>query len=89
MQTISGGRHVVGEFYRSEASEVARYRNAEKQFLRTGDERFLAPYVDGGVRTWRGEYLAFETDPNQLYEAHYAGAPQFHEVYEEPQDGGL
>ena len=51
-----------------QASEAGRYMQAVKQFLRSGDADFLAPFAGKGVRDIGGKFHAFELDENTLYE---------------------
>jgi hypothetical protein len=51
-----------------ETSEVGRYMQAIKQFLRTGDAKFLAPFAGMGVHDVNGKLYPFEIDENTLYE---------------------
>lgn len=88
VQTVSRGQYVTREFAFEDAQKIARFRNAEKRFLRTGNEELLDPFRGAGVTDVEGTYWAFETDENILYELHEMDAPQFHEVYEDPSDEG-
>jgi hypothetical protein len=51
-----------------QASEAARYMQAVKQFLETGNNALLLPYVGRGIRDDKGKFHRFETDENTLYE---------------------
>jgi hypothetical protein len=51
-----------------QTSEVGRYMQAVKQFLRTGDTGFIEPFADKGARDVNGRFYPFELDENTLYE---------------------
>jgi hypothetical protein len=51
-----------------QTSEVGRYMQAVKQFLRTGDTRFIEPFTGKGARDVNGRFYPFELDENTLYE---------------------
>jgi hypothetical protein len=51
-----------------ETSEVGRYMQTVKQFLRTGDARLLEPFIGKGARDVSGRLYPFELDENTLYE---------------------
>jgi hypothetical protein len=51
-----------------ETSEVGRYMQAVKLFLRTGEAKFLAPFAGKGVHDVKGKLYPFELDENTLYE---------------------
>jgi len=64
-----------------QASEAGRYMQAVKQFLRSGDADFLAPFAGKGVRDLRGKFHAFELDENTLYELDHRGEAVIPELY--------
>ena len=51
-----------------QTSEVGRYMQAVKLFLRSGDANFLAPFAGKGARDVSGRLYPFELDENTLYE---------------------
>ena len=51
-----------------ETSEVGRYMQAVKQFLRTGDTGFIEPFTGKGARDVNSRFYPFELDENTLYE---------------------
>jgi hypothetical protein len=51
-----------------QTSEAARYMQAVKQFLRTGDTGFIEPFTGKGARDVNGRFYPFELDENTLYE---------------------
>jgi hypothetical protein len=51
-----------------QTSEVGRYMQAVKQFLRTGDTRLLVPFTGKGARDVSAKFYPFEVDENTLYE---------------------
>jgi hypothetical protein len=51
-----------------QTSEAARYMQAVKQFLRTGDAGFIEPFTGKGARDVNGRFYPFELDENTLYE---------------------
>jgi hypothetical protein len=51
-----------------QTSEVGRYMQAVKQFLRTGDTGFIEPFTGKGARDVNGRFYPFELDENTLYE---------------------
>jgi uncharacterized protein (UPF0261 family) len=51
-----------------QTSEVGRYMQAVKQFLRTGEAKFLAPFAGKSVHDVNGKLYPFELDENTLYE---------------------
>jgi hypothetical protein len=51
-----------------QTSEVGRYMQSVKQFLRTGDTRLLARFTGKGARDVNGRFYPFELDENTLYE---------------------
>ena len=51
-----------------QTSEVGRYMQAVKQFLRTGDTGFIEPFTGKGARDVNGSFYPFELDENTLYE---------------------
>jgi hypothetical protein len=51
-----------------QTSEAGRYMQAVKQFLRTGQASFIAPFAGKGARDIGGKFYPFEFDENTLYE---------------------
>jgi hypothetical protein len=64
----SNGAVVTPWMSLEQTSEAGRYMQAVKQFLRTGEAKFLAPFADGGVHDVNGKLYPFELDENTLYE---------------------
>jgi hypothetical protein len=64
-----------------QTSEAGRFMQSVKQFLRTGDETILLPYVGKGVRDTSGKFHPFETDENTLYELDHRGEVVIPEQY--------
>lgn len=63
------------------ASRIARYNNAIREFLNTGDARALRPFVGKALRG-RGERFEFVTDPATIQRLARAGAVHFLDVYD-------
>ena len=51
-----------------QTSEAGRYMQAVKQFLRTGEAEFLAPFAGKGTHDVNGRFYPFELEENTLYE---------------------
>ena len=51
-----------------QTSEAARYMQAVKLFLHSGEVSFLEPFVGKGARDVNGRFYPFELDENTLYE---------------------
>jgi hypothetical protein len=64
----SNGAVVTPWMSSEQTSEVGRYMQAVKQFLRTGKAKFLAPFVGKSVHDVNGKHYPFEVDENTLYE---------------------
>ena len=64
----SNGAVVTPWMSLEQTSEAGRYMQAVKQFLRTGDAKFLAPFAGKGARDVNGRFYPFELDENTLYE---------------------
>jgi hypothetical protein len=64
----SNGAVVTPWMSLDQTSEAGRYMQAVKQFLRTGDTDFLAPFAGESVRDVNGKLYPFELDENTLYE---------------------
>ena len=64
-----------------ETAEAGRYMQAVKQFLRTGDPDFLAPFASKGVRDIDGKFHPFELDENTLYELDHRDEAVIPELY--------
>jgi hypothetical protein len=77
----SEGRLISPRLAPTETSKAARFMHAVKAFLPSGNEEILAPFVGDGVNDLKGRRLAFETDPNRLYELDAADEPNFPELY--------
>jgi hypothetical protein len=67
----SNGAVVTPWMSLEQTSEAGRYMQAVKQFLRTGETKFLAPFADGGVHDVNGKLYPFELDENTLYELYH------------------
>jgi hypothetical protein len=77
----SDGRVVTPTMSLDETSEAGRYMQAVKQFLRTGDTDFLAPFAAKGVRDVSGRFYPFELDENTLYELDHRDEAVIPELY--------
>jgi hypothetical protein len=64
----SNGAVVTPWMSLEQTSEAGRYMQAVKQFLRTGEARFLAPFTGKGARDVNAKFYPFELDENTLYE---------------------
>jgi len=64
----SNGSVVIPWMTNEQTSEAARYMQAVKLFLHSGDASFLKPFVGKGARDVNGRSYAFELDENTLYE---------------------
>jgi hypothetical protein len=64
-----------------QTSEVGRYMQAVKQFLRTGEAKFLAPFTGKGARDVNGRFYPFELDENTLYELDHRDEAMIPEQY--------
>jgi hypothetical protein len=64
----SNGSVVIPWMTNEETSEAARYMQAVKLFLHSGDASFLKPFAGKGARDVNGRSYAFELDENTLYE---------------------
>ena len=64
-----------------QAAEAGRYMQAVKQFLRTGDNGFLAAFSGKGIRDTSGKFHPFELDENTLYELDHRGEAVIPEQY--------
>jgi hypothetical protein len=64
-----------------QTSEAARYMQAVKQFLRTGDTGFIEPFTGKGARDVNGMFYPFELDENTLYELDHRGEAVIPEQY--------
>jgi len=64
----SNGAVVTPWMSLDQTSEAGRYMQAVKQFLRTGDAKFLAPFAGKGVHDVNGKLHPLELDENTLYE---------------------
>jgi hypothetical protein len=68
-----------------QTSEAARYMQAVKRFLHSGDTKFLAPFAGESVRDVNGKLYPFELDENTLYELDHrdeAVIPEQHRISE-------
>jgi hypothetical protein len=77
----SDGRVVTPTMTLDETAEAGRYMQAVKQFLRTGDRDFLAPFAGKDVRDVSGRFYPFELDENTLYELDHRGEVVIPEQY--------
>jgi hypothetical protein len=77
----SRGKQKVVVVSPAEASKAAKYSNAAKNFLRTNDRAFLAPFEGASVKDVRGQKHKLETDPNSIHRIAAADEPPFHEIY--------
>jgi hypothetical protein len=64
----SNGAVVIPWMSIEQTSEAARYMQAVKVFLRSGEATFLAPFAGKGTRDVNGKLYPFELDENTLYE---------------------
>ncbi len=64
-----------------QASEAGRYMHSVKQFLETGDNAILRPFVGQGVRDNMRKFHPFEVDENTLYELDHRGEVVIPEQY--------
>ena len=64
-----------------QASDAGRYMQAVKQFLYSGDNRFLTPFAGKGVRDTSGRFHPFELDENTLYELDHRDEAVIPELY--------
>lgn len=82
MLLYSAGQAIaVTVSHRKAASEIGRFMNAMKQFLRTGDVGYLAPFAGEGITDIAGKRHRFETDPEALYRIEHATEESFPLVY--------
>jgi hypothetical protein len=77
----SNGQLVVPWMSLDQTSEAGRYMQAVKQFLRSGDNGFLAAFVGKGVRDASAKFHPFELDENTLYELDHRGEAVIPEQY--------
>ncbi len=77
----SDGRVVTPTMSLDETSQAGRYMQAVKQFLRTGDPDFLAPFKGKDVRDVDGKSYPFELDENTLYELDHRDEAVIPELY--------
>jgi hypothetical protein len=78
---FSNGQLVTPWMTLDQASEAGRYMQSVKQFLATGENSFLAPFVGKGVRDTGGKFHPFELDENTLYELDHRGEAVIPEQY--------
>jgi hypothetical protein len=64
----SNGTVVIPWLSNEQTSEAARYMQAVKLFLHSGEASFLKPFAGKGVRDVNGKLYPFELDENTLYE---------------------
>ena len=83
----SQGRLIAPRLSLEEASKAAKFEQAVRAFLPTGDEERLAPFVGESVTDIRGLRYRFETRPNTLYELDSAGELDFLELYKTVVEG--
>lgn len=77
----SDGRVATPTMTLDETAEAGCYMQAVKQFLRTGDRDFLAPFASKGVRDIDGKLHPFELDENTLYELDHRDEAVIPELY--------
>jgi hypothetical protein len=77
----SNARLVTPWMSLEQTSEAGRFMQSVKQFLRTGDEAILLPFVGKGVRDTNAKFHPFETDENTLYELDHRGEVVIPEQY--------
>jgi hypothetical protein len=77
----SDGALVVPWMTLDQASEAGRYMQSVKQFLRSGDNGFLAAFAGKGARDLSGRLHPFELDENTLYELDHRGEAVIPEQY--------
>jgi hypothetical protein len=77
----SSGAVVTPWMSLEQTSEAGRYMQAVKQFLRTGEAKFLAPFADGGVRDVNRKLYPFELDESTLYELYHRDEAVIPEQY--------
>jgi hypothetical protein len=68
-----------------QTSEAARYMQAVKLFLHSGEASFLKPFAGRGVRDINGRFYPFELDENTLYELNHrdeAVIPELYRIHE-------
>ena len=77
----SAGAVVTPWMNLDQTSEAGRYMQAVKQFLRTGEAKFLAPFAGKGAHDVNGKLYPFELDENTLYELDHRGEAVIPEQY--------
>ncbi|HEY5256823.1 MAG TPA: hypothetical protein VIJ12_00430 [Candidatus Baltobacteraceae bacterium] len=79
MITARGEVTIVTTSFRT-ASRIARYNNAVRKFLVSGDPGALKPFAGKSVRS-SGQTYEFVTDPKTLNRLARAGAVHFLDIY--------
>src|SRR5271156_834080 len=77
----SDGSVVTPTMSLDETAKAGRYMQAVKQFLRTGEADFLAPFAGEGARDISGKLYPFELDENTLYELDHRDEAAIPELY--------
>lgn len=64
------------------ASIIGKYHNAVKQFLNTGDKKFLSEFRNKTIKDSNGKIHKFETSPKKIIEINEKiEEPEFYEIY--------
>lgn len=82
MALYSRGRQIVVTVEDLDAaSQIGRYTNAVRYFLRSNDRKWLSQFVRQHVTDVSGNKHPFETDPNALYRLASGGDEPFEKIY--------
>ena len=65
-----------------EARKAGVYWNDVGQFVRTNEIEHIQPYIGDGLTNTKGQFIPFETDPNELHRIAAMETPPFHEIYQ-------
>ncbi|GHF16581.1 hypothetical protein GCM10017044_08610 [Kordiimonas sediminis] len=66
----------------SEAEKAGSFYHAVSKFISTNQPAYLLPFLEDGVNDIKGNFIPFETNPNELHRIASMDTPDFAEIYQ-------